>query len=550
MKKIKLLLFALLIMIISPNVYASNKVNRIDMDIYISNDGTASITEVWNATLTEGTEGYKAYYNIGDSTIYNLSAYMDGKEFTTVDEWNTNNSFDTKKYKVGINDTDNGPEICFGITEYGTHTYRLEYKVTNFVVSTTDKDMIYWNLIDKSFTSKPSNFYIKVHSDFDYKDTVDVWGYGYSGGYAYVSDGVIELTSDTGLGSEEYVILLAEFPKGTFNTKITLDNDHEYYEDLASEGSYRTEEKDYSAYYVLGASILVTVFIVIFGISKSTKKRLGNYVIVHQDKTKKIPKDTLPFRNIPCDKDIYRAYVEVNTYNIGKKETDFLGCILLKWTKDNVVSVISEEASFNRKITKLKFNGLTGLEPDIEKQLYNYMFESSIDGVLEKNEFSKWCSDNYKLIYEWFNDVYNYEIAILENNKYLERINNSNRMQVCDNFYQDAERLVGLKKFFKEFTKMDEKNAIEVKSWKEYLIFAALLGLADEVSKQFKKLYPDVITDYEMDAYQTVFIFSTDCVSAASSAKMKAENYNAGGGGMSFGGGGGGSFGGGGGGFR
>ena len=67
-------------------------------------------------------------------------------------------------------------------------------------------------------------------------------------------------------------------------------------------------------------------------------------------------------------------------------------------------------------------------------------------------------------------------------------------MLVTDAFFEDGKRLVGLKKFFKEFTKMDEKTAIEVKAWKEYLIFAQLLGMADEVSKQFKKLYPDLIT--------------------------------------------------------
>ena len=551
MKRIKLLLFTLLVLFTYTNVYASNKVNEINMNIFISEDGTATITEEWNAKLTEGTEGYKAYYNIGESTIYDLKAYMDGKLFTTIDEWHPDYGFDSKKYKAGINYTDEGPEICFGITSYGVHTYKLEYKVTNFVVSTTDSDMIYWNLIDKKFTSKPSKFFIKIYSSFKYDDSVPVWGYGYSGGYAYVSDGVIELTSDKGLGSDEYVVLLAHFPKGTFKTKITLDEDSKYYEDLASEGSYRNEEKDNTIYYVLGALGFATALIIIFSTIASNNKHLGNYIINFPEKKKKIPKDTLPFRNIPCDKDIYRAYVVTNTYDIGKKQTDFLGSILLKWTKDNVVTVITEEASFNRKVTKIKFNGLTGLEPDIERQLYNYMFEASIDGVLEKNEFTKWCENNYEIIFDWFNDVYNYEIPILESNKYLVRnIKGTNKMLVTDVFFEDGKRLVGLKKFFKEFTKMDEKTAIEVKAWKEYLIFAQLLGMADEVSKQFKKLYPDLITDQELDTYTTVYVFSSNCVNAASSARAKAENYNSGGGGMSFGGGGGGSFGGGGGGFR
>lgn len=552
MKKIKLLLFILFLCLFNINVFASNKVNEINMNIFIDESGTASIEEEWVAKLDKGTEGYKAYYNIGESTIYDYKVYMDGKEFNTLDEWHPDYGFDSKKYKAGINYTDNGPEICFGITEYGKHTYKLKYKITNFVVSTLDSDMIYWNLIDKDFSSKPNKFFIKIYSEFKYDVSVPVWGYGYSGGYAYVSDGVIELTSDRGLGKDEYVVLLAHFPKGTFNTKVTLDNDSKYYEDLASTGSYRNESKDYTIYYVLGSIGFVFVLIFIFGTMNNSNKKVGSYKIgFSKDSQKKLPKDTLVFRNIPCNKDIYRAYVVNGVYNLGKKQTDFLGCILLKWTKDNVVSVITTEESFNRKNTKIKFNGLTGLEPDVEKKLYNYMFEASIDGILEKDEFTKWCQENYELIYEWFDDVYNYEIHILEQNGILD-IDSSkhNRRIVTDAFYEDGRRLYGLKKFFKEFTKMDEKTAIEVKAWKEYLIFAQLLGVAEQVSKQFKKLYPDLITNYEMDTLTYMYYFSDSGISAASSAKMKAESYDAGGGGMSFGGGGGGSFGGGGGGFR
>ena len=69
--------------------------------------------------------------------------------------------------------------------------------------------------------------------------------------------------------------------------------------------------------------------------------------------------------------------------------------------------------------------------------------------------------------------------------------------------------------------------------------------------KQFKELYPDIITD---DIYNDIIFINSISyrgVSAANSARQKAESYSSGGGGFSSGGGGGGSFGGGGGGgFR
>ena len=86
--------------------------------------------------------------------------------------------------------------------------------------------------------------------------------------------------------------------------------------------------------------------------------------------------------------------------------------------------------------------------------------------------------------------------------------------------------------------------------WEEYLMYAQIFGVASEVAKQFKKLYPDVITDYNYESVVFVRNVSYSGMRAASTARSRAQSYSSGGGGFSSGGGGGGSFGGGGGGFR
>ena len=45
---------------------------------------------------------------------------------------------------------------------------------------------------------------------------------------------------------------------------------------------------------------------------------------------------------------------------------------------------------------------------------------------------------------------------------------------------------------------IDDKEAIEVNIWEYYLIYAQILGIADKVAKQFKKLYPE-ITEENME---------------------------------------------------
>ena len=95
---------------------------------------------------------------------------------------------------------------------------------------------------------------------------------------------------------------------------------------------------------------------------------------------------------------------------------------------------------------------------------------------------------------------------------------------------------------------MKDKRAIEVKMWRDYLIYAQIFGMAKEVAKEFKNLYPEVITDEMYNDVILINTFSSSGVSAASAARSRAESYSSGGGGFSSGGGGGGSFGGGGGG--
>ena len=112
---------------------------------------------------------------------------------------------------------------------------------------------------------------------------------------------------------------------------------------------------------------------------------------------------------------------------------------------------------------------------------------------------------------------------------------------------EEAIHLVGLKKFLKEFSEMHKKQPIEVNLWEYYLMYAQIFGIAKKVAKEFKNLYPDVITDEYYNDIIFIHTISYQGVSAASAAKSRAESYSAGGGGFSSGGGGGGSFGGGGG---
>lgn len=552
MKKIIFTIICLFLFM--PYVFAFN-IKDIKMDIFIDNDGKAYVKETWIANVTDGTEGYKQIYNLGQSSISNFNVKMNNKNFTYLNNWDINASFESKKYKCGINTVSKGVELCFGISEYGTNTYELSYEISNFVIGATDGDIIYWELIPKELGDKPENFYVKVYSDFKYSDTDEVWGYGYLNGYAYIYDGYIEMTSDNALKDNEYVVLLARFPKGTFNTSVNYNNDSQYYVDMASEGSFSSQTSFWDKlmniiFFIFSFGIVFVPFIIAIIFTNNNR---GGKIKVHFNKEdKKLGKEVLPFHSIPCSNNIYKAYFVAANYNLYKKQTDFLGAVLLKWLKDGVVETI--KSADKKEDVSIKFNGIDDYKClDIEKKLYNYMEQASVDGILEKNEFKNWCSSNYNTILNWFSDAIDAEVLELVKEGYIDKLEykpNKFRYVAEPKVKEEAIKLKGLKLFFREFTLIDEKEAIEVKVWKDYLIFAQILGMASTVAKQFKKLYPDVIPDDYMNDFIFIYAISNDGLKSASAAKSRAENYSSGGGGSSFGGGGGGSFGGGGGGFR
>ena len=555
MKKIKYILLFIIGMFFTNVVYA-NDITKITMDIYVDNDGNAHVVEEWSANLSSGTEGYKPYYNLGNSEIMDYKVSLNNEYFTTLSYWDIDASFNEKSYKSGINPVDDGYELCFGISKYGENTYKMEYTITNFVSQIEDADMIYWQLIPYDLSDKPEYVYIKIYSDFLYEQSLDVWGYGNYGGYAYVHEGgYIELIHEDTLDSDEYMTVLVKFPKGTFNTDSILEDNFDYYFDMAEDGATTYSDKTSIFEIIVGIIIFLINFLpfiisIIIILASANMNEFGTKRLIFNKGYKKINKDVSYFRDIPCNKDIFKAYWIACQYGLVKKKTDFLGAILLKWIKNkNVENTKVLSPILKKEQRGIKLLTSDGLTP-YEIELFEMMRNASVDGVLESNEFERWCKKNYRKILNWFNKVIdNTTMEFVSTGLITEETRTfGKRYIVNNNMYNIACEMAGLKKFLNEFSNISKRESIEVTLWEEYLMYAQIFGIAKKVAKEFRELYPDVITEVVYDDFVFIHTISYSGVSAATTAKQRAESYSAGGGGFSSGGGGGGSFGGGGGG--
>ena len=554
----KVFIFVLMLLIMPINVSASNKIYSIDIDVNINEDGSANITEVWDVDGSDGTEWYKVIKNLGNMDLFNFRVSMDGNMLTYKD-WNVNESLSQKKGYYGINRISDGLELCFGKYDYDRHKFVLNYKLTNFVFNTDDSQIIYFNFIDRLSDVNFDDFSVTVSSYYNFPDTLDVWGYGYKG-YAYVKDGKIEMSNESDMDNK-YVVLLAKFPLNTFATDNSY-TDYNTFDDVYNRAEEGAFEYNYNTIisYVVGI-ICYIIFVILpfgfvgFAIYSSIQSGYG------YKNNKKIDKNNVPmFRDIPCNKDIYYANTLIKLNNFGYKESNILGAIILKWVRNDKVVFKNEKVGiFNKETSVIDLTRDVTFDNELETKLFKMMKKASKDGVLEAKELEKWCKNNYDEFLGLFNRMVNDTINFLKSDGHIYRRVNKDECKkknvMDDKIYEDSIQLYGLKKYLEEFSRMDTKEVMEVKLWDEYLMFAYLFGIASQVAKQLKDMYPEVIEqmqnqNFDYDTLLFVNNISMRSVSAATSARRAAESYSSGGGGFSSGGGGGGSFGGGGGGSR
>ncbi len=562
-KAIKLLvifLFAIALFSIGNKVEA-NSIQNINMDIFVNGNGDAQVTETWECNVTDGTEVYHPYYNLGNSEIKDFTVKDGNTNYGQKTYWDTSGTLESKANKCGINQISDGVELCWGISKYGFHTYTAKYTITNFVSETTDAQMIYWTLIPYEFSNSIDNVHIKIYTNFNIADTTDVWGYGNYGGTAYVYDGYIEMQSDGTLGKNEYMTILVKFPLRTFNTTNKLDYDFEHYYNMAEKGAFKYNKIVSGVLDALGGIFSVLFDIALWGgiAYIVSKKARGAKGLDYGKEGKKIPKDVPYFRDIPCKKDIYRAYYIGYQYNIIRNKTDILGAIILKWLKDGMIRIEEKETGgiFKKENTVIVLTetDTTKFSEIKEKELFGMLYEASEDGYLENKEFEKWCENSYTKILDWFDTIIENEKQKLVQEGLIEEVQKSRKKKYIATYElkQEAIELAGLKRYLNEYTLIKEREAMEVQLFEEYLIFAQIFGIAKKVAKQFKDLYPEMIQESNFTSYDYILYVNMSSyrgVSAAETAKYRAENYSSGGGGFSSGGGGGGSFGGGGGGRR
>ena len=511
--------------------------HSLDIRVVLSHNGDAHITETRVMDIdSEGTECYIGLGNMGGSEVRDLQVTDEnGLEFTNIGDWDVDRSRDWKTGKCGIVYKHNGYELCWGLGESGSRTYTTRYVITSLVHAYPDADAIRHVFLDQDVSPKPDKARLSIEAEDSTlfsEENCGIWGFRFGGELSF-EDGKIIVHNTEPFDYRGALYMMVRFDKGMFEPTIQEDDTFEHKKELAFEGSdYISEDEEWTWEDTLILLAMIVGFFVvpIVGI-------IWYFIYVWRAR-KKVNKNLLWYRDIPLNGNLQQANDMINAYKyFGTDYNNLLSACILKLIDMGAISI---EQRLNSKgktdqlfvIHELKDQGD---QPLLLRKIHS-MFKTAAgdDTVLEPKELRSFMrSSKNESITDSFINTLHTKTSI---SNYKERLD-------------DVRQVFGLKKFLKEFSLLDERHVNEVSLWKDYMIYATLFGIADQVIKDMKKINPEYFNMDQVAAqmandHTLPIIYSTlhSGTSRAVANKAAREARASGRGGHSSWGGGGGGF--------
>lgn len=555
-----------LILFLLPSISLADSFDSLDMDVTIDKNGVGSVEEIWQIDEDERdyTERYKLIENLRGIKIedFSLTSPSLDKDFSEMDPWDSDLSFEEKAYKYGRSDREDETELIWGISQYGKNTYELSYKINPIIIGIEDSDMLFFQFVGDNFDPKPERVNINIKGFEPFDQNVKMWGFGLVGDI-HNTNGNIVLKST---GEVDYATVMLKFPKGYFNTSYKEDKTFDDYANEAIKGSKWEEREgeantDPTPWYVkviLPLILLLGLGSIFLGV-RAKKLHFDENNITNDEALKKAKtfKDQY-FRDIPYDSHIEDTYLLAEkAYPYEVNQGNYMNAFILKWIYDKNIEIEArKKKDKNAKIRILDRPTNMGKMEEAFFDIIEKSQEYSKDGLISNKNIQKYFKKNKEITEDFYEDFLPRSREALKSEAYLKDIRfekkfartkrEGTELEVTPKGVNLYENLIKFRNYLEDYSLIEERDANEVHIWDYFLIYAAIYGISDKVFKNLEKTYPNYSNSSVFNYYM---ITNSRNYSTMTQANIASFTSAGAGGSTSFGGGGG-SFGGGGGGGR
>ena len=528
---------------------AANQVERLATDVALEQDGSAHVTQVFAAQTDEGTEFYMDRLTSGGLTYANFAVADENGPYalTADDRWDVDASFTEKAGRCGLVNIDGGVELCWGITDYGTHTYTVSYDIGGLVGGYSDADGLLYRFIDPDQSVFPTNadLIIRMADGTPLtQDNCGIWAFGFEGQIQF-ENGIIHAWTDSPLEGGQYLTAMVQLQSGLLQPQRVEEGSFQTVKDAAFQGSDYTEAADEPLTAMDIVWMVVSLAAICGGI-------FGIFALLRARKRAKAKKQLAKidyFRDAPNGGDLNVSYA----LGLGLKvctDESYLAARVLRLVTLGSLEPELEPGKKNRASMRFVREPHNG-DP-FDEALYTFLQAAAgADGVLRDSELEDFCCDDRhaKTLSDMLESSGHQGELTLSRTGCLKGNKCRRAKDLTPRGQQQRNELLGLKRYLLDFSLLAERDVKETFLWQEYMVYAALLGVAKQVMEQLRQLYPGQLAQVEQyQRYlQSTAHWNAYLAGAVERRRQETQAVRFGGGGgiASLGGGGGASGGGG-----
>jgi uncharacterized membrane protein YgcG len=515
MKHLRNKCLLLLLFAAATSLFARPSLKDLNIHVVLSRNGDARITETRQMNIdSEGTECYIVIGSLNGSEICDLTVSDEtGLTFSNIGKWDIDRSRDWKAGKCGIVTKRDGYELCWGLGDSGNRTYATSYTVTKLVKGYDDADGFNFMFVAQSVSPLPDHVRLTIVPEDSLQFTRDnsgVWGFRYNGEVGFENDTIIAESTEP-FNSRSAMVVMCRFNKGMFEPDDVRSGSFEDLRQTAFKGSDYVDEDEWTSEDTF---ILLAV---VFGFLIVPIIALLCYFIYVWRARRKVSKGLMWYRDIPLDGNLQQTNDMLNAYKYFSSDyNNLLSACILKLINLGGISI---EQHLNKKGNSVQNFVIHDLkdadnQPILLRKVHQiFQKAAGSDTVLEPEELKSFMKSNY-----------NQSIT----DSFINTLHTRTGLSSYKHRLDEVRQVFGLKKFLQEFSIIDERHVQEVSLWKDYMIFATLFGIADQVIRDMKHINPayfnmDKVAQQMADDMTLPTIYSTMQKSTARAAMSKAE---------------------------
>lgn len=222
---------------------------------------------------------------------------------------------------------------------------------------------------------------------------------------------------------------------------------------------------------------------------------------IKANKPLKIPRSNYKYRDLPCFKSINVAYWLLYNFSEYDKEElndKFIESTLLMWYKNGNISI------YHSGMDKYRIDLKNGdWEKSESEKIVFWIFKDVAENynLLENDKISLYYSseENNKKLEKVIDRVMENTTRYLEAEKYIMIVppekhflyEKEEQFVLSKQLKNEYKRLMGLKNYLSNEIITEDKKSCDVDMWEDYYIFANLLGIGENVRRQFFQIKPN-----------------------------------------------------------